>query len=185
MGLDLIEYVMAIEDAFEIAIPNEDAERLLTPRALIDYLDSRVGGSGDGPPLVQVAFYRIRAAIASELAIARNDIRPNSRVSELAPHRDATEFWHSIASRLWVQKKELAPQHLVEWLKQMAKADQTVGRAAEHLSLLRPNAIRDRTQPWTRAQIKDLAFRHLEVVIAVDREKLTEDALFVRDLGMG
>lgn len=38
MGLDLVEMVMRIEEEFEITIPDEVAETLVTPRAVIDYL---------------------------------------------------------------------------------------------------------------------------------------------------
>lgn len=31
MGLDGVEFVMAVEEAFQIAIPDEDAQRMLTP----------------------------------------------------------------------------------------------------------------------------------------------------------
>ena len=41
MGLDLVEMVMRIEEEFEITIPDEVAETLVTPRAVIDYLMSR------------------------------------------------------------------------------------------------------------------------------------------------
>lgn len=38
MGLDLVEMVMRVEEEFEITIPDEVAETLVTPRAVIDYL---------------------------------------------------------------------------------------------------------------------------------------------------
>ena len=65
MGLDLVEYVIAIEAAFEIDIPDADARHLETPAKLIDYLCARLGESADGPPLVQTAFYWLRGALAA------------------------------------------------------------------------------------------------------------------------
>lgn len=38
MGLDSVEFVMAIEEAFGLDVPDADAAQLLTPRMLIDYL---------------------------------------------------------------------------------------------------------------------------------------------------
>lgn len=38
MGLELVELVMRIEEEFEIAIPNEAAEKMTTPRKVIDYV---------------------------------------------------------------------------------------------------------------------------------------------------
>jgi len=40
MGLDLVETVLRIEEEFEIIIPNSVAEKLTTPRMVIDYLMS-------------------------------------------------------------------------------------------------------------------------------------------------
>ncbi len=36
-SLDTVELVMALEDAFEIEIPDEDAEKILTVQNAIDY----------------------------------------------------------------------------------------------------------------------------------------------------
>lgn len=38
MGLDLVEMAMRIEEEFEITIPDEAAEKMITPRNVIDYL---------------------------------------------------------------------------------------------------------------------------------------------------
>jgi hypothetical protein len=186
MGLDLVEYVMALEDAFEIAIPHEDAVRLETPRQLIDYLCSRVGEAEDGPPLVQVAFYRIRSAVAKELKIERPDIRPSTTLAELAPHRDATELWLSVAPELGVQRRELTHGPLATSIRRVVGAKPTtIGSAAEELCMARPNALRARDTPWTRAQVTDVALRLLKRKIAVDVRRDQLDLKFVRDLGMG
>lgn len=38
MGLELVEFVYVIEEEFEIEIPPDVAEKITTPRKLIDYL---------------------------------------------------------------------------------------------------------------------------------------------------
>jgi hypothetical protein len=38
MGLDLVEMVVRIEEEFEVRIPDEVAETLLTPRNVVDFL---------------------------------------------------------------------------------------------------------------------------------------------------
>ena len=37
-SLDTVELVMALEEAFEIEIPDEDAEKILTVKQAIDYI---------------------------------------------------------------------------------------------------------------------------------------------------
>jgi acyl carrier protein len=40
-SLDTVELVMALEENFDIEIPDEDAENLLTVQAAIDYIESK------------------------------------------------------------------------------------------------------------------------------------------------
>ena len=41
-SLDIVELVMAFEEAFEIDIPDEDAEKIITVKDAIDYIQSHV-----------------------------------------------------------------------------------------------------------------------------------------------
>ncbi len=41
-SLDIVELVMAMEEEFEVEIPDEDAEKLLTVQNAIDYVKKRV-----------------------------------------------------------------------------------------------------------------------------------------------
>jgi len=41
-SLDFIELVTAVEDAFKIEIPDEDAEKLQTVQDAIDYIESKI-----------------------------------------------------------------------------------------------------------------------------------------------
>jgi acyl carrier protein len=41
-SLDFIELITAVEDAFKIEIPDEDAEHLQTVQDAIDYIESKI-----------------------------------------------------------------------------------------------------------------------------------------------
>jgi acyl carrier protein len=43
-SLDIVELVMAMEEEFDVEIPDEDAEKLQTVAAAIQYLREKVGG---------------------------------------------------------------------------------------------------------------------------------------------
>jgi len=43
-SLGLVELVLAIEEAFEIDIPDEDTEKLRTVQDAIDYIEKHTGG---------------------------------------------------------------------------------------------------------------------------------------------
>ncbi|BAY14468.1 acyl carrier protein [Nostoc sp. HK-01] len=44
-SLDLVELVMAFEEEFEIEIPDEAAEKILTVQDAVDYIDKQVAAS--------------------------------------------------------------------------------------------------------------------------------------------
>ncbi len=41
MGLDMVEFVMGVEEAFGIFILDADAEHIRTPGQLVDYVEAR------------------------------------------------------------------------------------------------------------------------------------------------
>lgn len=41
-SLDIVELVMAFEEAFEIDIPDDDAEKITTVKEAIDYIQSHI-----------------------------------------------------------------------------------------------------------------------------------------------
>ena len=43
-SLDIVELVMAMEEEFEVEIPDEDAEKLRTVGDAITYLNGKIGG---------------------------------------------------------------------------------------------------------------------------------------------
>jgi acyl carrier protein len=44
-SLDVVELVMALEEEFDIEVPDEAAEKLLTVRSVVDYINERVAAS--------------------------------------------------------------------------------------------------------------------------------------------
>lgn len=42
-SLDIVELVMAFEDAFDLEIPDEDAEKITTVKDAVEYIDGKAG----------------------------------------------------------------------------------------------------------------------------------------------
>ncbi|NCX94601.1 MAG: acyl carrier protein [Gammaproteobacteria bacterium] len=42
-SLDTVELVMALEEEFEVEIPDEDAEKITTVKQVVDYINSQSG----------------------------------------------------------------------------------------------------------------------------------------------
>ena len=66
MGLDTVALIVAFEDEFGLSIPNEDAERLTTPRRVTEYVWGRI--THERVTKEQVA-ERVRAVIREETAV--------------------------------------------------------------------------------------------------------------------
>ena len=85
MGLDGVEIVMAVEDAFDIRIEDSEAEKLLTPGQLIDLTMSKVRVVSPGVCLTHRSFNLLRRFLLGQCALARNDIAPRAELKELFP----------------------------------------------------------------------------------------------------
>jgi hypothetical protein len=87
MGLDLVELVMEIEEAFGMSIPDRDAAGLETVGQVYDYiLEHRFQGKQEAC-MSNITFYKIRRALTSVLHIPRNDVRVATALENLIPDR--------------------------------------------------------------------------------------------------
>ena len=185
MGLDLVEYVMAVEEAFEIDIPDADAVHLETPAKLIDYVCARLGESADGPPLVQTAFYWLRRALADELTVPRGSIGPDTTIADLT-ERPEKDVWKAVAGRLEVNPKFLTDAPVEGWLAKLVRArGRSVGDLAKQLAMVHPSTFKRAGEGWTRAQITEVALRLVEYETGTAIGGAQLHSSFVRDLGMG
>jgi hypothetical protein len=100
MGLDTVELVISFEDAFGMAIPDEVAAQLTTPRKVTDYIIAQVVVSEDPSCLSQQAFYFLRRKLASSLNISRRDLAPNTRLENLIPVENRRLLWARLKTQL-------------------------------------------------------------------------------------
>ena len=52
MGLDSVSLILAFEEAFQISIPDHEAEKLRTPRDVIDCISARLEVKVQGPGVI-------------------------------------------------------------------------------------------------------------------------------------
>jgi hypothetical protein len=182
MGLDIVEFVIAVEGALDIDIPNKDAERLETPRMLIDYLCQRLDATDNGEVncLSQSAFYRARRATAERFGIERRSLRPETIFADVMGSRRSE--WKAlradIGSTEWPRLKS------DNWLASGLGGVSTLGELAQHLGAYDVAAMRNPDAPWTRKEIQAVVLSLLEREVAVDMSRYTPDSQFVRDMGL-
>ncbi len=176
MGLDTVELVMAFEEAFGIDIPNPVAERLVTPRAVVDYVCMRVPLAPSGPCATQRTFYQLRRAMRAAVGDAA-DIRPGTRVGDLATRREWPVVWERVRE---AARSPDWPE--VRWRRWPIGGPKTL--RALTWRIVQPVAHPDvsRGEAWTRERI---ALRVRELVwdqVGVDDFSMRDE--FVRDMGI-
>jgi acyl carrier protein len=109
MGLDTVELVMEIEEAFGITIPDAEAEKILTIGDAYRYILAKM----EGPPMTTpgclsaAAFYRLRRQLMGLLRIERRRIRPASRLEDLVPERHRRAEWQRLGEGMGWRLPEL------------------------------------------------------------------------------
>jgi acyl carrier protein len=85
MGLDGVEIVMAVEDAFDITIENSEAEKCPTPGQLIELAMSKVATTTTQICLTHRSFNLLRGFLVSRYSLGRKTIRPDTLLSTAFP----------------------------------------------------------------------------------------------------
>lgn len=102
MGLDTVELVMEIEEAFDVYIPDAEAEQMRTVGDVYQYLLRQK----DRPVvegticLTSACFYRIRRALMKTFKIPRRTVRPESRFEVLIPRPERRSGWIALSQAL-------------------------------------------------------------------------------------
>jgi len=103
MGLDTVEPVMEIEDEFDLAMSDEDAEKVQTCGDLHAYLMHRLRPLHGAPCASAAAFHRLRRVVLRHLPLVeRRHVRPDTLIHKLMGEAYAHR-WPAIARDLDLQ----------------------------------------------------------------------------------
>jgi acyl carrier protein len=112
MGLELVELVISVEERFGIELPDEVAEKLTTPRKLIDYVCRAVSAPDEGRCLSQRSFYRVRRIFANALNIDKRTISPAMHLESLLPLERRRALWPELARAIGARSSLRRPAWL-------------------------------------------------------------------------
>jgi acyl carrier protein len=109
MGLDSVELVMEVEEAFGIRIPDADAEWIRTVGELYRYVLAELDRPVLTTPgcLSAAAFYRLRRQLMGRFRVERRRIRPASPLDDLVPATDRRVEWQRLGECLGWRLPEL------------------------------------------------------------------------------
>jgi acyl carrier protein len=100
MGLDGVELVMSLEEAFGIQITDEEATNCRTPRMVIDVIFSKLKVADERVCRSQRAFYTIRRVLVQTFGLERKSVTPDMRFREFVPKPREKELWEQIKATL-------------------------------------------------------------------------------------
>lgn len=176
MGLDGVEFVMALEEAFQIAIPDEVAEHLPTPGDVVRYVRSRVGGDGNAPGcLDQRAFYRLRRAAVQVFDVPRAAVTPSTLWQGLLSPFQARHDW-----QLLHQAAAIPYWPGLTLFGRVPKAIASVGDTARHLAAHTPAVFMWAGETWTQAAVEGVVTRLMRDQLGITEFKW--ESQFGRDL---
>ena len=93
MGLDAVELIIEIEEAFDISFDDSEAGYIVTVGQLFDTIIKKLFlKSWKGCPTAR-AFYRLRSSFIKVLGVNRKDVRPSTSTLALLPIWQRRKIW--------------------------------------------------------------------------------------------
>lgn len=103
MGLELVEIIMDIENAFGIRfVPSDfEDERVQTVGGLFDKLTEKLNSPRvpSGICIRMFVFHQLRRRLVESCAVHRNQIRPTTIISQIIPRSRRIEVWNDLADK--------------------------------------------------------------------------------------
>ena len=96
MGLDGVELVMAMEDAFGVNLINDDLSKTVTPRLIGDLIFSKLEATDQRVCQSQRAFHILRKAMMAMFGLKRNDVTLDCKLRDFIPREHEKEVWPQI-----------------------------------------------------------------------------------------
>ncbi len=150
-GLSVVELVMAIEETFGLAIPDSDAERIVTVGDIKRYLRSRVRRDCSTDCASQRAFYRLRSVVCDELCVSPKVVQPRRRWLDVLPARGRRVAWKRIVRRARLPHRARWSLPVLRW--NLPSFRNTVGWSARLLAASEPLPVKAPSEGWTRDEI--------------------------------
>lgn len=101
MGLDTVELVMEIEEAFDISIPDDHASKMLTVGDVYEFILEKTADSAlkSSTCLSAAAFFALRRHV-SALGLSPSEIRPKTQLDCVIPLIGRRTYWQNLSSRM-------------------------------------------------------------------------------------
>lgn len=187
MGLDSVELVISFEEVFQISIADQEAEKMRTPRDVIEYVVIKLDAQVQGPVVIrnkdEAAWMELTQALRIS-GMTEGDVARDQGLDEVFADRSSRrQQWRQLKEQLHVK----AWPHL-RWLglsTDFPPQLKTLGDLSDwisHHNLQRLTA--QELQALTRGDIALLVKHIVLYQLSLPEEKYGEDKRFIEDLGL-
>ncbi len=97
MGLDIVELVTDVEKRFGVRFANSELEKLRTVGDLHDMVLRELPNRPERAVChTSRTFYKVRRVLGDMLGLARKDVRPSTKLGDLASHGQCQDLWEDL-----------------------------------------------------------------------------------------
>jgi len=180
MGLDIVEYVMTVEELFEVRLPDAELRAVRTPRELARVVHRQLPKSRvRAGCFSQRAFYRVRTAVLeTHPDLERKSLTPATVSSSLKTRDGQPLRWRAVGEQLGFALKDTFSNR---WLQLRPS---TLGSLAERVVAEHPATLRKSDEGWAESQIAEILLRVVEREQGLEPHRFDIDSEFVHDMGM-
>ena len=109
MGLDSVELLMDVEEAFGIEISNLEAEQINTVQDFYDCAWKHVSNKNLSIEKCysQSVFYKIRQAIVENIKVDKASITPKTKITDIIPFENRRQIWKQLEDTLQLKLPQL------------------------------------------------------------------------------
>lgn len=107
MGLDSVEILMKVEKTFDIRIPDQEAEKIITVGDFHNAVWKHLEGKYSNTCKSQLLFYRLRQAVINTFKLSRQDLRLDTPVNDIFPLQNRRQVYASFAQTHGLQLPDL------------------------------------------------------------------------------
>lgn len=107
MGMDTVELVMTVEDAFDVSLSNREIESVRTVGDLYAVVAARHEVNPRQSCLTMRAFHLLRAALMAQYDLPRSAVRPDIDLDAIVPRQGRRLAWRQFEERLGLRLPSL------------------------------------------------------------------------------
>jgi hypothetical protein len=177
MGLELVEFTLAVEDAFGIFIPDTEAAAIITPGQLVEYVEMRIGKGVSLKCLEQRAFYKLRRAGMQVLSCPREAFKPDNSWVKLLHPKQHNRQWGLLKSAAGI-----SPWPRLKPLLSFGPTTQTVGQTARTVAATAAASLLRSNEGFNRIDIEKIIQGLMREQLGITKFEWSDR--FLQDLGL-